>query len=66
MTPAAPLAMDYSSGSFADFIAGSDGDAGTYGVVPAVPEAAVALAIVLNFYNNHTTVDVDNAEDLKG
>ena len=29
-------------------------------------EAAVALAIVLNFYNNHLTVDVDNAEELKG
>ena len=26
----------------------------------------VALAIVLNFYNNHTTVDVDSAEELKG
>ena len=35
-------------------------------VVLAAAEAAVALAIVLNFYNNHTTVDVDNAEDLKG
>ena len=29
-------------------------------------EAAVALAIVLNFYNNHMTVDVDTAEELKG
>ena len=28
--------------------------------------AAVALAIALNFYNNHTTIDVDKAEDLKG
>ena len=27
---------------------------------------AVALAIVLNFYNNHLTVDVDTAEELKG
>ena len=26
----------------------------------------VALAIVLNFYNNHMTVDVDTAEELKG
>jgi NADH-quinone oxidoreductase subunit K len=32
----------------------------------AAGEAAVALAIVLNFYNNHFTVDVDQAEDLKG
>jgi len=35
-------------------------------IVLAAAEAAVALAIVLNFYNNHTTVDVDNAEELKG
>jgi hypothetical protein len=24
------------------------------------------LAITLNFYNNHATVDIDRAEDLKG
>ena len=35
-------------------------------IVMAAGEAAVALAIVLNFYNNHTTVDVDTAEELKG
>jgi NADH-quinone oxidoreductase subunit K len=35
-------------------------------IVMAAGEAAVALAIVLNFYNNHTTVDVDSAEELKG
>src|SRR5258708_1209567 len=35
-------------------------------IVLAAAEAAVALAIVLNFYNNHTTVDVDAAEELKG
>ena len=35
-------------------------------IVLAAAEAAVALAIVLNFYNNHSTVDVDRAEDLKG
>src|SRR5205823_13287064 len=28
-------------------------------IVLAAAEAAVALAIVLNFYNNHMTVDVD-------
>jgi NADH-quinone oxidoreductase subunit K len=37
-----------------------------FGIVLAAAEAAVALAIVLNFYNNHTTVDVDAAEELKG
>ncbi len=35
-------------------------------IVLAAAEAAVALAIVLNFYNNHSTVDVDTAEELKG
>ena len=35
-------------------------------IVMAAGEAAVALAIVLNFYNNHLTVDVDTAEELKG
>jgi NADH:ubiquinone oxidoreductase subunit K len=35
-------------------------------IVMAAAEAAIALAIVLNFYNNHVTVDVDTAEELKG
>ncbi|MBX9625324.1 MAG: NADH-quinone oxidoreductase subunit K, partial [Gemmataceae bacterium] len=35
-------------------------------VVLAAAEAAVALAIILNFYNNHATVDVDRADELKG
>jgi NADH-quinone oxidoreductase subunit K len=35
-------------------------------IVMAAAEAAVALAIVLNFYNNHTTVDIDAAEELRG
>ncbi len=35
-------------------------------IVMAAAEAAIALAIVLNFYNNHMTVDVDRAEELKG
>src|SRR5512143_1047498 len=30
-------------------------------IVLAAAEAAIALAIVLNFYNNHMTVDVDTA-----
>lgn len=34
-------------------------------IVMAAAEAAIALAIVLNFYNNHVTVDVDTAEELK-
>ena len=35
-------------------------------IVMAAAEAAIALAIVLNFYNNHTSVDVDTAQELKG
>ena len=35
-------------------------------IVLAAAEAAVALAIALNFYNNHLTIDVDRADDLKG
>ena len=30
-------------------------------IVLAAAEAAVALAIALNFYNNHSTIDVDRA-----
>ena len=39
---------------------------GLFVIVLAAAEAAIALAIVLNFYNNHMTVDVDTAEELKG
>jgi len=35
-------------------------------IVLAAAEAAIALAIFLNFYNNHATVEVDDAHDLKG
>ncbi|MCH2141211.1 MAG: NADH-quinone oxidoreductase subunit NuoK [Phycisphaerales bacterium] len=35
-------------------------------IVLAAAEAAVALAIALNFYNNHLTIDVDRAESLRG
>lgn len=35
-------------------------------IVLAAAEAAVALAITLNYYNNHATVDVDRADELKG
>lgn len=35
-------------------------------IVLAAAEAAVALAIALNFYNNHATIDVDKAEELRG
>jgi len=35
-------------------------------IVLAAAEAAIALAITLNFYNNQGTVDVDRADDLSG
>jgi hypothetical protein len=44
MTSAASFTMDYSSGSFADFIAGGDEDpGGTSGSWPEMPASAVAL-----------------------
>ena len=46
---------------------GLDGQAiAVFVIVLAAAEAAVALAITLNFYNNHATVDIDRADDLKG
>jgi NADH-quinone oxidoreductase subunit K len=35
-------------------------------ILIAAAEAAVALAIFLNFYNNFATIDVDRARELKG
>ena len=35
-------------------------------IVLAAAEAAVALAIALNFYHNFATIDVDRADELKG
>ncbi len=35
-------------------------------IVLAGAEAAVALAIALNYYNNFATIDVDRADELKG
>ncbi len=35
-------------------------------IVLAAAEAAVALAIALNYYNNHLTIDVDQGDELQG
>src|SRR5262245_832631 len=35
-------------------------------IVLAAAEAAIALAIALNFYNSHLTIDVDRGDELKG
>jgi NADH-quinone oxidoreductase subunit K len=46
---------------------GLDGQAiALFVILLAAAEAAVALAITLNFYNNHSTVDIDQADGLKG
>ena len=35
-------------------------------IVLAAAEAAVALAIFLNYYNNFVSIDVDRADELRG
>ena len=46
---------------------GLDGQAiSMFVIVLAAAEAAIALAIALNFYNNHLTIDVDEGNQLKG
>ncbi len=35
-------------------------------ILLAAAEAAVALAIALNFYNNYASIDVDRGEELRG
>jgi NADH-quinone oxidoreductase subunit K len=35
-------------------------------IVLAAAEAAVALAIALNYYNNHLSIDVDRGDELRG
>ena len=46
---------------------GLDGQiAALFVIVLAAAEAAVALAIVLAFYNQHGTADVDAADELRG
>jgi NADH-quinone oxidoreductase subunit K len=35
-------------------------------IVLAAAEAAIALAIFLNFYNNFSSIDVEKAQNLKG
>lgn len=50
-----------------DYALGVDGQLiALFVIVLAAAEAAVALAIALNYYNNHATIDVDRAEELKG
>jgi NADH-quinone oxidoreductase subunit K len=40
--------------------------AAAFVIVLAAAEAAIALAIFLNFYNCHSTIDVDRGDALKG
>jgi len=46
---------------------GLDGQAtALFVIVLAAAEAAVALAIALNYYNNYQTIDVDRGNELQG
>jgi NADH-quinone oxidoreductase subunit K len=65
------------NGANINFVAfGSESLGGSFGldgqiialfvIVLAAAEAAVALAIALNFYNNYNSVDVDRADELQG
>ena len=48
-------------------VGGLDGQiAAAFVIVLAAAEAAIALAIFLNFYNSHATIDVDQADTLRG
>ena len=48
-------------------VGGLDGQiAAAFVIVLAAAEAAIALAIFLNFYNTHATIDVDQADALRG
>ncbi len=48
-------------------VGGLDGQiAAAFVIVLAAAEAAIALAIFLNFYNSHATVDVDHGNAMKG
>ncbi len=50
-----------------DYATGLDGHLiAMFVIVLAAAEAAVALAIALNYYNNHATIDVDEGDELKG
>jgi NADH-quinone oxidoreductase subunit K len=57
----------FGSGYLRETSLGLDGQfAALFVIVLAAAEAAVALAIALNFYNSHSTIDVDRADELKG
>ncbi len=48
-------------------VGGTDGAiTAVFIIVLAAAEAAIALAIFLNFYNNYATIDVDQADTAKG
>jgi len=56
----------YSHGSTAGGIALDGQVFAIFIIVLAAAEAAVALAIFLNFYNNFSTIDVERAQNLRG
>ncbi len=53
--------------AFGQTAVGLDGQSmALFVIVLAAAEAAVALAIALNYYNTHATIDVDQADELRG
>lgn len=57
----------YSHGSDAEGMLRLDGQVfAIFVIVLAAAEAAVALAIFLNFYNNFSTIDVERGTNLRG
>jgi NADH-quinone oxidoreductase subunit K len=57
----------FGSSYFREHSLGLDGQLmALFVIVLAAAEAAVALAIALNFYNNHASIDVDRGEELRG
>ncbi|HMO84009.1 MAG TPA: NADH-quinone oxidoreductase subunit NuoK [Lacipirellulaceae bacterium] len=57
----------YGSSRLGDGALGLDGPLiALFVIVLAAAEAAVALAIALNFYNNHDSIDIDRADQLHG
>lgn len=67
----AELVLNASNLNFLAFgryrVGGLDGQlAAAFVIVLAVAGAAIAIAIFLNFYHNHATIDVDRGDSLRG
>lgn len=68
-SPSYPETMDKIGGASAQFVRrpALHGQVFTiFIIVLAAAEAAIALAIFLNFYNNFSSIDVERADELRG